>query len=191
MSKSFFENLLPAAMLAAPVLAPGTAGVAGSGLLGATPAASLPYGAFGSANMAAQMAGPALLPEAAAGIAAGTNAALPAMSDDLIVNGLWDGVGKIPNQIESAGLDFINGVPQNFGAGVEQFANNLFDGGFKMPSFGQPQQQQNRPAAITNQVKQVGRMAQNTEAEYGYSQPPIGETLTPEEIWKLRQQRGY
>lgn len=197
MGKDFVDFLIPAALAAAPILGPGAAGVAGSGLFGATPVAAPAYGAFGSANMLAagaagmapQIAG---LGAAGAAGAAGAESLLPPMTDDLIANGLWDGVGAIPNQIESVkGLDFINGVPQNFGAGVEQFTNNLFDGNFKMPQFGQ-QQEQNRPAAITSQIKPVGRMAprepEQTVPSYGADQQ---EYLTPEQMWErelLRRQ---
>lgn len=75
---------------------------------------------FGTANMFG-LGGPAF---GGAGVAeTAANAVIPNLQDPLIQNGLWDGVGPIPNTIESAGLklnpytggyDSLNGL-QRFG----------------------------------------------------------------------------
>lgn len=171
MGKGFLEDIAPfAAMAAIPALAPGAAGVAGSGILGTTPYAAPAMGAFGSANM----------------LAAGA-AGLPA------TGALASGATALPGTIESVkGLDFINGVPQNFGAGVESLLGNFTDS-FSPDSLlkmGMPQQPNQRPAAIMNQIKPVGRMdpRENTPSEPLYNQGNIGarQQLSPEEEQQLK-----
>lgn len=173
MGKDWIADVAPfAALAAAPALAPGAAGVAGSGILGTTPYAAPAMGAFGSANM----------------LAAGA-AGLPA------TGALASGATALPGTIESVkGLDFINGVPQNFGAGVESLLGNFTDS-FSPDSLlkmGMPQQQNQRPAAIMNQIKPVGRMAprDNEPTDAPYSQSNVGRQPTPEELEQIKMLRA-
>ncbi len=105
MGKTVMDYVVPAAL-----------GATGFGLAGIGPMAGL----FGSGAAGAAETGGLLAGEVA-------GEALPALSDPMIANGLWDGVGSLPTA-ETMGASFVDGVPQTFGAKLESGMSGLIPG---------------------------------------------------------------
>lgn len=196
MGKNVIDYAIPIGLGALTLWNP-AAGAAAEGAAGAAEGAAavdagLLGNAFGSADMMA------------AGAAGGTNAGLlggTAVAAEVpmtAVNEAGESVTAYGPNGEYFGKSITDGGmkanPYTGGYDSKGFVERgldrlggAFDGGFKMPQFGQ--QQQTRPAAIANQVKPFGRNAQQSAP----SEMPYGQYLTPEEMWQreLLRQRGY